>query len=261
VYGNIAYPLKNDKVPAQDIKKRVYEIAELLELTDVLGKSTEILTAADKQKVSLGRGLVRKDTAAVLLDEPLTVIDPKQQWNLRRKLRQAQDELKITMIYVTHDQHEALTFADYVTVMWNGEVVQYGTPSELHEEPATPFVGYFIGSPGMNLYSAERTDGMVKTADFTLKVSDDLRKRISEVGDTFTLGIRPEFVEVHTEKDERGIQTELITIEDTGAYKILTLKKGGTVIKTRAPETMDLREGDAIWAVFPEEKIKVFRKR
>ena len=147
VYGNIAFPLQNDGMEKSQVSKRVHEVAEILEISNLLNLSVGRLTPADKQKVSLGRGIVRPDTAAVLLDEPLTVIDPKAQWGLRRKLKQVQKELNFTMIYVTHDQHEALTFAEKVTVMDVGNICQVATPKVLHEEPENTFVGFFIGSP------------------------------------------------------------------------------------------------------------------
>jgi glycerol transport system ATP-binding protein len=108
-----------------------------------------------KQKISLGRGLVRPDVAAVLFDEPLTVIDPHVKWLLRRKLKELHQQLKLPLIYVTHDQTEALTFADRVLVMTQGEVVQIGTPEALFEAPAHRFVGHFIGSPGMNFLECD----------------------------------------------------------------------------------------------------------
>ena len=112
------------------------------------------LTADAKQKISLGRGLVREDVSAVLFDEPLTVIDPHLKWQLRRKLKQIHHELKLTLIYVTHDQVEALTFADQVVVMTRGRAVQMGSASDLFERPQHTFVGHFIGSPGMNFLPA-----------------------------------------------------------------------------------------------------------
>ncbi len=112
------------------------------------------LTADAKQKISLGRGLVRSDVSAVLFDEPLTVIDPALKWELRSKLKAVHRALDLLMIYVTHDQIEALTFADKVIVMNNGKAVQIGTPAELFDRPEHTFVGYFIGSPGMNFFPA-----------------------------------------------------------------------------------------------------------
>ena len=152
---NLAFPLKNRGVPKAEIDVRVAEIARLLDLTPYLSRRATWLTADAKQKISLGRGLVRSDVAAVLFDEPLTVIDPELKWQLRSKLKALHRELDLTMIYVTHDQTEALTFADTVVVMHDGRVVQSGTPAELFDKPAHTFVGYFIGSPGMNIVPAE----------------------------------------------------------------------------------------------------------
>src|SRR5215470_6228118 len=128
---NLAFPLKNRGVAPDEIVKRVKQIADLLDLSPYLNRKATRLTADAKQKISLGRGLVRSDVAAVLFDEPLTVIDPELKWQLRSKLKALHRELDLTMIYVTHDQTEALTFADTVVVMHDGRVVQSGTPAEL----------------------------------------------------------------------------------------------------------------------------------
>lgn len=128
VAENLAFPLRNRQVPEAQIRERVGVIAEMLEMSGQLNQRAAGLSADAKQKISLGRGLVRPDVAAVLFDEPLTVIDPNLKWQLRRKLKQIHHELKLTLIYVTHDQVEALTFADQVAVMSRGKMVQVGTP-------------------------------------------------------------------------------------------------------------------------------------
>ena len=150
VFDNLAFPLRNRGHESSDIDRRVREVADILDLTPYLKKRAAGLAADAKQKISLGRGLVRSDVAAILFDEPLTVIDPHLKWNLRRKLKDIHEQLKLTFIYVTHDQVEALTFADKVVVMYEGEIVQIGSPQDLFENPEHTFVGYFIGSPGMN---------------------------------------------------------------------------------------------------------------
>src|SRR5438046_8531748 len=152
---NLAFPLKNRGVAKAEIDARVAEIAKLLDLTPYVNRKATRLTADAKQKISLGRGLVRSDVAAVLFDEPLTVIDPELKWQLRSKLKALHRELDLTMIFCTHDQTEALTFADTVVVMHDGRAVQRGPPAEFFDEPAHTFVGYFIGSPGMNIVPAE----------------------------------------------------------------------------------------------------------
>ena len=159
VYRNLAFPLKNAGIPRNEIKRKVEEVAEILDLTEVLNISAGKISQANKQKVSLGRGIIREDTVAILFDEPLTVIDPKEKYILRRKIREVQKRLNITTIYVTHDQHEALTFANQVTVIKDGRIIQTGSPQDLHAEPASPFIGYFIGSPGMNLLDCSYRDG------------------------------------------------------------------------------------------------------
>ena len=168
VFNNLAFPLRNRGVEEKEIKKRVLEVAEILDLTPFLRRRAAGLAADAKQKISLGRGVVRSDVAAILFDEPLTVIDPHLKWNLRRKLKEIHEQLKLTLIYVTHDQVEALTFADQVLVMYEGGLVQIGTPQELFENPKHKFVGFFIGSPGMNflactclLYTSDAADECV----------------------------------------------------------------------------------------------------
>jgi len=128
VYDNLAFPLRNRGVPEDEVDRRVKEVAEMNDLTAVLGKRASGLTADGKQKISLGRGLVRTDVNAILFDEPLTVIDPHLKFQLRSKLKELHQRVANTMIYVTHDQTEALTFADKVVVMNTGEIVQIGTP-------------------------------------------------------------------------------------------------------------------------------------
>lgn len=260
VFDNLAFPLRNDGIAEADITQRVHEIAELLELTDLLKVPSGKLTAADKQKISLGRGIVRKNTAVVMLDEPLTVIDPKLKWALRRKLRQVQRQLKVTMIYVTHDQHEALTFADSVTIMKDGDVIQTGTPEELHSEPASPFIGYFIGSPGMNILECTLRENALHINGFTLAISADLASKLASHGHQFRLGIRPEFVQVSPEQQEGWMPYTVLVVEDTGAYKVLTLSADAIKIKARVSELMEITEDEQVWVHFPEESVKIFKE-
>src|SRR3954467_3920121 len=172
VAENLAFPLRNRGVASDKIKQRVGKIAEMLELSSQLGTRAAGLTADAKQKISLGRGLVREDVSAVLFDEPLTVIDPHLKWKLRRKLKQIHHELKLTLIYVTHDQVEALTFADQVVVMMRGRAVQIGTASDLFERPRHTFVGYFIGSPGMNFLPASANANGLRVAGHDIALPD-----------------------------------------------------------------------------------------
>ena len=161
----------------------------MIGMEDRLNQSARGLTADAKQKISLGRGMVREDVNAILFDEPLTVIDPHMKWELRTQLKSLHREFGHTMIYVTHDQTEALTFADKVVVMSEGRVVQLGTPQELFETPAHTFVGYFIGSPGMNLLEA-KIDGSTAVVN---GVSVPLGAIYGPNTGRTQIGIRPEF--------------------------------------------------------------------
>lgn len=260
VYKNLAFPLENLGMSKSDIRTRIETISHILDLDDLLDAPTASLTPTEKQKVSLGRGIVREDTAAILLDEPLTVIDPKERWDLRRKLREVQKELKITMIYVTHDQHEALTFADHVSVIKDGRLIQTGSPEELHAEPQTPFIGYFIGTPGMNLIDCVLTEKGLETRGLNIVISDALRSRFSGSGEKkIQFGIRPEFVQISKERKEGWLPFQVDVIEKMGVYMNLSLRYQDLEIKARAQEEIIVTENEQIWVNFPEDKSKVFQ--
>ena len=259
VFKNLAFPLKNAGVPKREIKRKVNEVAEILDLKDVLYKSAGKISQADKQKVSLGRGIIRDDTVAILLDEPLTVIDPKEKHVLRRKIREVQKQLRITTTYVTHDQHEALTFADKVTVLKDGRVVQTGSPGQLHAEPESPFIGYFIGSPGMNLLDCSLKGDGLDFGEFSLPISTRMKSALVSRGPEFVFGIRPEFIVASNKAKEAWIPWKTTLVENVGNYQILTLASNGIQIKSRVPEHMSVSVRDRIWVQFPEDKLKIFQ--
>ncbi|NJB68556.1 glycerol transport system ATP-binding protein [Desulfobaculum xiamenense] len=258
VFDNLAFPLRNEGMAESAVRGRVMEVARILDLSDRLKVPAARLNPADKQKISLGRGIVRESTAAVLLDEPLTVIDPKLKWGLRRKLREVQRALGKTMIYVTHDQHEALTFADDVTVVRDGVLVQKGSPKDLHDDPAAPFIGYFIGSPGMNVLACTLDDAGLDCGAFTVPLSPGLRGAASRATGALELGIRPEFVEAYPSAEEDSIPFTVTVVEDTGAYRILTLVTGDARIKARVAENFAAGEGETVGVRFPQAGIKLF---
>ena len=228
VYDNLAFPLKNRRVPSGMVKSRVEDIAEVLEITHILKRNAKKLGAAEKQLISLGRGIIREQLAGILLDEPLTVIDPHQKWHLRRKLKELRERFKVTMIYVTHDQHEALTFADMVTVMNMGEALQTGSPKALHDDPQAPFVGYFIGSPGMNLFLARVEDGKLRAGDFSLPLPD-----VPDIAEQdLKIGIRPEYVAVSAEASPDAIQSTVEAVYLTGNAKLLDLHGAGSGLQS-----------------------------
>ncbi len=230
VARNLAFPLRNRGVPEAEIKSRVDEIAAMLDLTRTLNKRASGLTADGKQKISLGRGLVRSDVNVIMFDEPLTVIDPHLKWQLRSKLKELHQRIRRTMIYVTHDQTEALTFADQVVVMNNGEVVQTGSPIELFEKPRHTFVGHFIGSPGMNLLPVELRGGKAFFAGQEIAAENAAE---ASAGSAKTeIGVRPEFVRFAN----AGIPAEVVKVSDAGRFRIVETRSAGSRIRLLVPE-------------------------
>ena len=244
VAENLAFPLRNRKVPEDQIKKRVGEIAEMLDMSGQLNQRASGLAADAKQKISLGRGLVRPDVSAVLFDEPLTVIDPHLKWQLRRKLKQIHHELKLTLIYVTHDQVEALTFAEEVVVMTQGRAVQTGSADALFERPRHTFVGHFIGSPGMNFLPAVVVNGMLSVAGTSLAL---LPGRVLPEGE-IKLGVRPEYVEQTAANDPAALPFTVLRVQDIGTYVMLSATVNGHTVKARlASDATMLDKGQQVW--------------
>jgi glycerol transport system ATP-binding protein len=257
VFDNLAFPLKNRGFNKADTSRRVQEVAAILDLTSDLGKKAAGLSADAKQKISLGRGLVRSDVAAVLFDEPLTVIDPHLKWHLRRKLKEIHEQLKLTLIYVTHDQVEALTFANQVLLMYEGEIVQVGTPEELFENPLHKFVGYFIGSPGMNFLPCTLEDQNARVDGVTIALDPETAALGANAHGVLEVGIRPMHLEVHGSPVDNGVPVTMKAVEDQGSFKILTTALNGHTILARVPEGQPVPENQA-WLRFPPQRIKLF---
>ena len=250
---NLAFPLKNRGLPRTEIEARVLEIARLLDLVPHLGRKASRLTADAKQKISLGRGLVRADVAAVLFDEPLTVIDPALKWELRSKLKVLHRALDLTMIYVTHDQTEALTFADTVVVMHEGSVVQTGTPEELFLRPDHTFVGYFIGSPGMNVLPADVQGRQARIAGHALALQRTYAGL--PAGTRIEVGIRPEFV--HLAKPASGLLAAKVErIDDLGRSRFAHVRVGDLKIAASVPRGLAVDSEAAL--IFEPAQIHVY---
>ena len=230
VYGNLAFPLRNRGTAAGAVDARVREVAAMLDLDGKLARRASRLGADDKQKISLGRGLVRSDVNVIMFDEPLTVIDPQMKWVLRSKLKEIHRKSGVTMIYVTHDQTEALTFADTVVVMYEGAVVQIGTPVELFERPKHTFVGHFIGSPGMNVLPCgiDGDDAIFDGERIPLDVPTGRPRDAASL----EIGVRPEFVRFSGD----GFAVEVAKVDDLGRHRIVELRRGGHVIRMLAGE-------------------------
>jgi glycerol transport system ATP-binding protein len=252
VYDNLAFPLRNRGLPEADVDARVRQIAELLELTTTLKNRAAGLTADSKQKISLGRGLVRSDVNVIMFDEPLTVIDPHLKWVLRSKLKELHQELTRTMIYVTHDQTEALTIADRVVVMDLGEVVQIGTPVELFESPRHTFVGHFIGSPGMNVLPCVLENGQPAVAGQRIQAANGAAVQVE--GGRLEIGVRPEFVRFA----DQGLAVDVVKVMDAGRYRVVDTRLGDLSVKVLVGEGAEVPQG-AAHLRFDPAKTRVYR--
>jgi glycerol transport system ATP-binding protein len=252
VRDNLAFPLRNRGRDEAYVAARVQEIARMIGMEDMLDRKARGLTADAKQKISLGRGMVREDVNAILFDEPLTVIDPHMKWELRTQLKDLHREFGHTMIYVTHDQTEALTFAQKVVVMHEGRVVQMGTPEELFETPEHTFVGYFIGSPGMNLLDAEITGSEARLGSASLPLGAAYGPTTGRT----QIGIRPEYVTISDATLAGGMSVAVKRVEDVGRHRIVRAELQGQPLNAILPEGMSV-PSDAFVAFAPA-KINVY---
>ena len=250
VRDNLAFPLRNRGVDEGKIASRVAEIAAMLEVEDMLDTRAAHLSPDNKQKISMGRGLVRDDVNVVMFDEPLTVIDPHLKWKLRSKLKELHQRVRATMIYVTHDQTEALTFADQVVVMQLGEIVQIGTPVDLFERPQHTFVGHFIGSPGMNILPATEDDGRVIFEGQAIAVEGPVKGS----GGQTEVGIRPEFVSLAA----GGVPARVRKVSDVGRHAVVETMVGDTAVKAVVEEA-NVEQGAEVHLAFRQDQTRLYR--
>jgi len=252
VRENLSFPLKNRGMKKDYIEKRVIEVADAISLSNILDKKANGLTADIKQKISLGRGLVREDVSAILFDEPLTVIDPHMKWQLRTQIKEIHKNLGHTMIYVTHDQTEALTFADKVIVMFEGQVLQIASAAELFERPEHTFVGYFIGSPGMNILPVTIEEGNAVLGGHNIMLNAKYKKLNGKI----ELGIRPEFVTLTN--DPFALPVTIDRVEDVGHYKIARARFQDHQINIILNECDEIKSA-TIHVIFDKKKINIYQ--
>lgn len=235
VFDNMAFGLKLRKMPKDEIKERVETAAELLGLADLLERKPAALSGGQRQRVALGRAVVR-NPRVFLMDEPLSNLDAKLRVHMRTEIAKLHERLKTTMIYVTHDQTEAMTLADRIVIMDAGFIQQVGTPFEVYNAPNNAFVASFIGSPAMNLNEVEYRNGRINDGNgLDIPVAEPSRKALDEAGydgKRIIFGIRPE--DIHTEQialdtsPETVVKTKISIAELTGAESILYIDVGGT---------------------------------
>jgi len=199
----------------------------------------------------MGRGLVRDDVNVVMFDEPLTVIDPHLKWKLRSKLKELHHKVRATMIYVTHDQTEALTFADQVVVMQDGEIVQIGSPVELFERPAHVFVGHFIGSPGMNVLPCELREGQAYFNGYHIALEGPVGAQTQ--GDP-QIGIRPEYVTL----GDTGLEAKVRKVADIGRHSVVVAMLGETRVNAIVEGAVPA-QGETVFLNFRPDQTRLYR--
>jgi multiple sugar transport system ATP-binding protein len=266
VYENLAFGLKVRKMPNNQIKTEVNKIAETLELSDILAMKAGKLRLDELQRTALGRSMITKP-AFFLLDEPLSNLDAGLRSQMRVELKRIQRELEQTILYVTHDQVEAMSMADRIAVMSQGLLQQYGSRDELYSHPSNRFVANFIGSPSMNFIDCsliEKDDrALLDATDFQIdvtKLADVIKKNISD--SELIMGIRPEDIAVNTQsKKEDSIQSEVYITEPLGPKTVVSLSIGNTRIKSMVPGTFHTKIGDKLWTNFNMENLHVFDKK
>jgi len=265
VYKNIALALMSQGLSKKEIHKAVKEVAELVGLKEVLHKHVNAISISDKQKTALARAIVRRPRL-YLLDEPLTNLDPKSRVEMRHHLKRLQRELKQTVIYVTHDQVEAMSLADRIAVMNHGILQQVGKPEEVYYKPSNTFVAWFIGDPGMNLINIKikEEDPLKLTIEFAGLKMTLPREWIPNVKEgEYILGIRPEHLRIGD--GNYSFRATLISIEFYGPRTVLDLNVNGARIKVSVPksdfETLrNMRKGDKVPVKIDPSKICIFSK-
>lgn len=259
VAQNMGFSLKLDKSSKAEIKERVSIAADILALTPLLNRKPAQLSGGQRQRVAMGRAIVR-DPKVFLFDEPLSNLDAKLRVQMRAEIKSLHKRLKTTIVYVTHDQVEAMTMADRIVVMNAGNIEQVGTPLDLYDSPSSRFVAEFLGSPSMNMLEGTLTGTngnlFLKLGDETTIAlpANDLRMM---PGDTVTMGIRPEHLRL-ADSDEPGFDLRVDVTEPTGSDTLIGGQASGCAITCEADGRPNVKLGDTIRLKFDPEHLHFF---
>ena len=259
VEQNMAFGLRMRGIEKTSIKAMVLETAHLLEIEDLLGRKPRQLSGGQRQRVAMGRALVRRPRV-FLLDEPLSNLDAQLRVNVRLELKKLHEKIRSTMLYVTHDQIEAMTLGDQIVVMEKGRIHQVGVPEDIYERPADKFVASFIGSPGMNFISGH----VVSTEERMIFRGKDLSLDLGPVspsldGQEVEIGVRPEDIIIGKNQVPREIGAKIDLISHIGSEKYLHVMKGDTALTIRVPKEVSFSPGETVPVSLPTSKIHVFK--
>ena len=266
VFSNLSFPLENAKVPTEEIKNRVQEVARLLKIEALLNRKPRQLSGGQQQRVALGRAIVR-EPQVFLMDEPLSNLDAKLRIYMRAELKKLQKELGVTTIYVTHDQVEAMTMGDTVAILNEGILQQTGSPDDIYFHPSNVFVAGFIGSPPTNFFDCNLIKGVpytLDTGEFRYPLPEHMAEVAGQcVSGVCVLGVRPQDVLVHKDATRKKslIKAQLEVTEPLGDKQILNLKVGEYLVKAVVDPDFKAEMGDELWIRIPVNKVYLFDKK
>jgi multiple sugar transport system ATP-binding protein len=254
VRRNLSYPLVSQGMPRAQVKAKVQEVAGILGIEDILNRSVGGLSGGDRQRVALGRAIVR-DPKAFMMDEPLGALDAEFREHMADELRALHDRMGATTVYVTHDQLEAMQMGDKIVVMNNAIVEQFGTPQEIYDKPATMFVADFIGSPSMNFLCF---DGAVDAGAQSVALSGHsvgVPRQMESARGALVFGVRPEHI---TLTDDAGYRGEVLATEYLGTTQIITLDTPNGELKARISSAQSAKVGEIVGLTFDAPKVTLF---
>jgi multiple sugar transport system ATP-binding protein len=266
VFGNIGFPLKLRKFSKPEIKKRVLETAKLLEIDTLLKRKPKELSGGQRQRVALGRAIIR-NPSVFLMDEPLSNLDAKLRIYMRKELKRLQKTIETTLIYVTHDQVEAMTMSDRIAIMHNGRIQQVDPAIKVYNNPKNTFVASFIGSPPMNLINCsldrKKNKEYLDVCDFIINLQKDIIEILKDTasGSELVLGIRCEDITISSKKESSSIKAEIYVLEPTGSEIIVTMKIGQNLVSAIANPSFISEIGQTVYVKLNAEKIHIFDKK
>jgi len=261
VFDNLAFSLRLRGLSREEIPRRVSETARLLEIENLLSRKPQELSGGQRQRVAVGRAIVRRPKI-FLFDEPLSNLDASLRAAMRVELARLHDKLGATILYVTHDQAEAMTLADKIVVLQQGKIQQIGSPSAIYHEPINTFVATFVGSPRMNLIEGrlDEKGAILRSGSLQIDLSGVLSRHLSEyAGKSMTVGVRPE--DLHpTGPDGAWIQGDVEIVEDLGSDRFVHLKCGAVELVARTPAHVPLDKGQALHLTVEPRRVRLFYK-
>ena len=263
VYKNLAFPLQMRRMSSSEINRKVRDAAGMLDITHLLERLPRELSGGQQQRVALGRALVR-DPAVFLMDEPLSNLDAKLRVQMRSEIKRFHQDFEATIIYVTHDQLEAVTMADKMAVMNGGYLQQYDTPAQVFANPVNLFVASFIGSPAMSLIPLEAESAGGRTTlssaeKWNIALSDENARKVHKATTRkIVLGARHSAIRLHKDQVESSVPAKVYTVEPTGDVTFVQVFLSGAVVNISLPPTFEVEPDEQVWLEFDQERMHLF---